>query len=152
MRRPWAWLQVILLLIGYIAVSSVLGLIWWVGPFGVLVVWWTSTAADVVFVIGSIAGAVVGVTVAKSRRNSIALSGLIACLTYGIAAEVALSAFGALVGVGSPPPDGFPSLGMVLVDAPLLGIAGVAFAAIAPALLRERVKRFLEADAQPSTK
>jgi hypothetical protein len=140
-----------LLLAIYVAVSSVLGLLLWLGPVGVLVVWSMSIAADVVFVVGSIAGALVGVTVAKSTRGSIALAGVITWLTYGIAADIALKAFGTPLGGGSPPPDSFPNLGIVLVDAPLVGLAGVAFAAVAPALLRERVKRLLGADSEPST-
>jgi hypothetical protein len=148
-NRVRTWLQIALLSAVYTGVSSVLGLIWWLGPIGVLVVWSTSIAADVVFVVGSIAAAVVGVTVAKSTRGSMALAGAITWLTYGIAAEIALRAFGTLLADGSPPPDG-PSLGIVLLDAPLIGIAGVAFAAIAPALLRERVKRLMASDAEPS--
>ena len=138
-------LQVTLLFTFYTAISSVLGLIFTVGPFGVLVVWSISLAADVVFVFGSIAAAVVSLSVAKSKRNSIALAAVITWLTYGIAAEIALQAFGTRGAGGSPLPDSFPSLGLVLLDAPLIGLAGVAFAAITPAVARERVKRFLAA-------
>jgi hypothetical protein len=145
-------MQVTLLLAVYIAVSSALGLmlpILWLGLVGVLVVWSTSIPADIVFAVGSIAAPVVGVAVAKSKRRSIALAAVITWLTYGIAAEIALRAFGTLLAGGSPPPDSFPSLGIVLFDAPLIGLAGVAFAALAPAFLRERVKRLLAADAGP---
>jgi hypothetical protein len=154
-NRPRAWIQGTLLLTAYVVVSSVLGLIllivWWVGPVGVLVVWSTSIAADVVFVIGSITAAVVGVAVTTSKRGSILRAAAITWLTYGIAAEIALSAFGTLVNGGSTMPDNFPSLPIVLFDAPLLGLAGMAFAAIAPALLRERVKRLLSVNSKPST-
>jgi hypothetical protein len=149
LNRARAWLQAALLLAVYTAVSSFLGLILllpWLGPLGLLVVWSASIAADIVFVIGSIAGAVAGVAVARSTRGSITLTAVITALTYGIAAEIAVRAFGGLVG-GSPPPQDFSNLGTVLVDAPLLGAAGVAFASITPALLRERVKRLLAADA-----
>jgi hypothetical protein len=146
--RPRVWLRVALLLAVYTGVSSVLGLVLlipWLGPAGVLIVWSTSIAADVVFVIGSIGAVVAGVTLAKTTRGSIGLAAVITWLTYGISAELALGAFGALGNGGSSPPDSFPSLGIVLVDAPLLGLSGVAFAAIAPALMRERVKLLLTA-------
>ena len=146
------WLRVALLLALYTAVSSFLGLILllpWLGLLGLLVVWSTSIAADVVFVIGSIAGAVAGVAVARTTRGSITLTAVITALTYGIAAEIALRAFSSLLNAGSPSPQDFTSLGTVLVDAPLLGLAGVAFASITPALLRQRIKRLLAADAEP---
>jgi hypothetical protein len=146
-------MQVTLLLAVYIGVSSALGLmppiLWWLGPVGVLVVWSTSIPADIVFVVGSIVAAVAGVRVAKSTRGSIAVAAVITWLSYGIAAEIAFRAFATQVGGVSQAPDSFPSLGMVLIDAPLLGLAGVAFAAVAPALLRERVKRLLAADSEP---
>ena len=146
MNRARVWLRVALLLALYTAVSSFLGLILlfpWLGPLGLLEVWSTSIAADIVFVTGSIAGAVAGVAVARSTRGSITLAAVITALTYGFAAEIALRAFSSLQTTGSPSSQDFASLGTVLVDAPLLGLAGVAFASIAPALLRERVKRLL---------
>jgi Na+-transporting NADH:ubiquinone oxidoreductase subunit NqrE len=155
-HRPRAWLLVALLLAGYIGLSSVLGLVLLImseGLLGVLLVWSTSIAADIVFVIGSIAGAVAGVTLARSRRSSIALTAVITSLTYGIAAEIALIAFSGLAQGTSPAPspDNLPNLGIVLADAPLLGLAGVAFASVAPTLLRERVRRLLAPDAEPPT-
>jgi hypothetical protein len=147
-NRPRAWLLVALLLAAYIGLSSVLGLVLLImseGLLGVLLVWSTSIAADIVFVIGSIAGAVAGVTVAKSRRGSIALTAVIIWLTYGIAAEIALTAFSSLAQDASPTvsPDNLPNVGIVLADAPLLGLTGVAFASIVPTLLRERLRRLL---------
>jgi hypothetical protein len=152
LNRARAWLQGALLLAVYTAVSSFLGLILllpWLGPLGLLVVWSTSVPADVVFVIGSTAGAVAGVAVASSTRGSITLTAVITALTYGIAAEIALRAFSSVLNAGSPSSQAFSSLGTVLVDAPLLGLAGVAFASITPALLRKRVKRLLAAGAEP---
>ena len=74
-----------LLLILYIAGSSVLGLsVGWLfeGPVFLLRAWSTNVGADVVFIIGSIAGAVGGVTLAKrSVGLSIVLAALITWAT-----------------------------------------------------------------------
>src|SRR5260370_24200850 len=97
MNRARPWLQAALLLVLYTAVSSFLGLILllpWLGPLGPLVVWSTSIAADIVFVVGSIAGAVAGVAVARATRGSITLAAVITALTYRIPGEIALTAFG----------------------------------------------------------
>jgi len=147
-NRPRTWFLIVLFLVAYVALSSGLGLILLIvsaGLLGVLLVWSTSITADIVFVIGSIAGAVAGITLFRSRRGSIAVTLAITWLTYGIAADIALKAFGNLLqgGAASAGSDNLPNLWIVLADAPLIGLAGVAFASVAPTLMRERIKRLL---------
>lgn len=145
-----AWVVIILLLAFYIGISSFLGLIVF-GPVGIIVAWSLSLAADVVFVVGSITAAFVGVVVAKSARGSVALTAVITWVTYCGAAWIASRA-SATLGGGGPQtarPDNLPDLGIVMLNATRFGLVGLAFAAVIPALARKRVKRLLTAHAEP---
>jgi hypothetical protein len=118
---------------------------------GIIVEWSLSLVADVVFVVGSIGAAFVGVMVAKSRSGSIALTAVITWFRYCMAAEIASSASATLGGGGAQTlsPNSLSGLGTVIRDAPGYGLAGLAFAAVTPAFARERVKRLLAANAVP---
>jgi hypothetical protein len=150
---PVLWSVIALSLVAYVACSSVLGLILLIlasipthtdgaahiGPLATfLVAWSTSVVADAVFVIGSIAGAVAGVIVARrSGVGSIAVAAVAAWLTYTIAAALILGPVG-MPGEGGPPAPGADDSfrGILIFVAPLIGIVGLVFAAVTPSIAR----------------
>lgn len=156
-NHPRAWLVIGLGLAMYVVASSVLGLIIPLiltsigaitpsGPVAAfLAVWSNNVGADVAFVAGSIASAVVGVLVAKtSTIRSIALAAVLTALTYMIAAGFGLQSPIGMPGEGGPPPPGAPNFnGIAILVTPLVGIVGVVFAAVAPAIARRSLAHFL---------
>ena len=114
--------------------------------------WSTNVGADVVFMIGSIAGAVGGVRMAKrSVGRSIALAALITWATYAIALTLhgrigptvdfsGLSGTGMGSGVSSGPSAGELLAGYLLL--PLVGLPGFVFAVLLPAIARRALGRF----------
>jgi hypothetical protein len=153
-NRLHVWPLIGLSLAVYILASSILGLIIELmlnnDAAAEFLRWWrTSAAADAVFVVGSIAGGVAGMMLAKtSKLGSIGLAAVLTGLTYTTAAALYNAATCAQVtGCGYALIDPFRG-GAVLLT-PLYGSVGLVFAAVAPAFARGHLVRLLAGETRP---
>jgi hypothetical protein len=116
----------------------------YVGPAGVFAAAWSkSVTADIVFVVGSLASAGAGLLLTRrSKPRSIGLALLMTWITYTIAASLITGPVG-MPGEGDPPEPGAPDpvRTTLVLAAPLLGLFGLIFAAVAPALAADRLAR-----------